>query len=189
MGGPRAALTVLLAGLWYILATAHPVQGQELLGPRAEAGPVLTVDIQTLFDRSLLGRRLQAEFTEAAEELARENDRIAEQLRAEEVALTERRASMDAADFRAEAEAFDARVQEIRAEQDAKEVDILAQRSAGEAQFIESIRPILSQITRERGATVIMERSRVLWADPSNDVTDLAVRRINAAIGDGTAAD
>jgi Skp family chaperone for outer membrane proteins len=89
-------------------------------------------------------------------------------------------------EFRALADAFDARVQEFRTTQDAKTRALAQRREEARAEFIEVIIPILAGLMRETGASVILERSTVFLSTNATDITDLALQRVNAAIGDGS---
>lgn len=168
-----AALAIGLAGL---------AGAQEVPGFRT---PILTIDAERLYAQSLFGQRVEGEIIAAEQELATENRRIEEALTAEERGLTERRATMEPEAFRELAEEFDARVQDIRAAQDAKERALGRLRGDGQRAFLQAATPILGEIMRERGATVILERRSVFGSLDAIDVTDLAVARADARIGSG----
>ncbi len=149
--------------------------------------PILTIDQERLFAETQLGRQRGGEIAAAAEALAAENRRIEEELRAEEIALTERRAMMSVEEFSALADAFDQKVQSFRASQDAK-FRALAEREAQARQlFFVEVGEILSEIVREEGAVVILDRRAVFLSADRIDITDEAIARINAAAeaGDG----
>lgn len=159
-----------------------PVQQQ---GPGQVRSPVLTIDTERLFAESLFGQRVLAELSAATDALAAENRRIEAELTEEEQSLTQRRPTMDVASFREEADAFDARVQRIRIEQDTKERDLQRRLGEGQEAFLTTATPILGQLMLERGAAVILDRRTVLLAVGFVDVTDAAIAAINAEIGDG----
>jgi Skp family chaperone for outer membrane proteins len=149
--------------------------------------PILTIDQERLFAETQLGRQSSDELEAAAEALADENRRIEEELRAEEIALTERRGMMSAEEFSALADEFDQKVQAFRASQDAK-ARALAEREAQARQlFFVEVGEILSEIVREEGAVVILDRRAVFLSADRIDITDEAIARINAAAeaGDG----
>lgn len=146
--------------------------------------PVLTVDGERLFSGSAFGRRVAAEVEQAARDLAAENREIEAALRAEESDLTTRRATLAPEEFRALANAFDEKVQRIRAEQDDKERAITQMRDKGREELLGRIAPILSDIVRERGSLVVLDRRDVFLSADSIDITDEAIRRIDAAMGD-----
>ena len=182
----------LIAALAALLA-AGPIAAQEAPGPSLgrpvapplQAGRLLVIDRERVLAESERGRALLADLDEEGLALARENREIEARLRAEERALTERRPGMDPDAFRAEAEAFDARVQEIRDTQDAKEREVLARRSALQDRFWEGALPVLAAILQERGAVVVLDRDGVFLSSDSADITAEVVARLDAAAADG----
>ena len=150
---------------------------------------IVTVDIDRLFTATELGQRITDDFRIASEALAAENRTIAAALTEEESNLTERRPAMDPAAFRAEAEAFDEKVQGIRAAQDAKERALDDSLAAGRDNFFVAIRPILGQLMVENGAGAILDRRSVVLSVGRIDITDAAIAVIDATVGDGTGPD
>jgi Skp family chaperone for outer membrane proteins len=147
--------------------------------------PVLTIDTEALFARSQFGQRISATLRTETEALAAENRRIEAELTAEEQGLTDRRPTMAVAAFRAEAEAFDTRVQAIRQEQDAKERALQEALNTGREAFLDAVSPVLAQLLRDSGALVILDRRSVVISVAAIDVTAEAVAAIDAGIGEG----
>ena len=147
---------------------------------------ILTVDIERLFAGSAFGQRIATQLLAEQEALAEENRRIADALREEELDLAARRPEMDPEVFRAEAEAFDAKVVEIRAAQDTKERALQQTLTNARELFFDASRPVLGQLMLDSGASVILDRRSVLVSLNAIDVTDEAIARIDAAIGDGS---
>ena len=117
----RAWLAVPLLAI----ALGSPLAAQEVTtGPRAIAPTVLVLDQERLFEGSLWGKRVVREIEADSTALATENRRIEAELTAEEQALTDQRKLLPAEEFRALADAFDAKVVEIRRSQDAKARDL-----------------------------------------------------------------
>ncbi|MGD9866344.1 MAG: OmpH family outer membrane protein, partial [Pseudodonghicola sp.] len=50
---------------------------------------------------------------------------------------------------------------------------------------LRAARPVLETLMRETGAGVILERNSVFLSANATDITDEAIARIDAAIGDG----
>ena len=69
---------------------------------------------------------------------------------------------------------FDARVEEIRAAQEAKARDLTEQAEAAQARFFERAAPILLGIVRDRGAAVLMDSRAVLLSAERVDITGKA---------------
>ncbi len=153
------------------------------------ATSVLTVDVDGLFTRSQFGIRVLEDYTTQGEALAAENRRIADALREEELTLAAQRADMAIDVFLAEAEAFDEKAQAIRRAQDAKERVLETLLSEGRDRFLVVSRPILGELMIERGASAILDRRSVLLSLGSIDITEDAIARIDAELGDGTVQD
>lgn len=145
---------------------------------------ILTIDTEAVFANSLFGVALERQIKQAAEALVAENNRIEAELIAEEQALTEQRPELAPAEFRAKADAFDTRVQAIRAEQDAKARAVQMMDEEGRQRFIEELTPVLADIARQRNAVVVFERHEVFLSAESIDVTVEAISRVNERIGE-----
>ena len=124
--------------------------------------PVLVVDLNRLFEETLFGRRVTAQFNAATSALQSENDRIKASLDAEERNLADRRPAMSAEEFSAAAEDFDARVRAIRAEQAAKEIDLNKVHLGERVDFVRTSRPIREELMRRAGAVVMLDTRFVL---------------------------
>ncbi|MBO9435119.1 OmpH family outer membrane protein [Ruegeria sp. R13_0] len=176
--GPVRALCVLLG-----LTLASQGASQQL-GVRDPL--VLTIASDRLFADSAFGQRVLTEIESEGAQLAEENERIVAELSAEEKDLTQKRAELAPEDFRPLAQAFDEKVQSHRDGQRAK-LDALARRSEESRQtFYALAQPVLIELMRETGAAVVLERANVFLSADTSDITDEAIARINAAIGDGT---
>ncbi|MEM6323851.1 MAG: OmpH family outer membrane protein [Pseudomonadota bacterium] len=147
--------------------------------------PVLTLDQEALFQSSLAARQVSQEIEDMVTALAAENRRIEAELSAEEIDLTERRPTLDPVEFRRLADAFAAKVEQIRAEQDAKERRLLELRDEERQNFLQQVTPILTEIAQERGALMILDSRAVFLAADGVDITDEAVARIDAAFSNG----
>ncbi|MFY2826500.1 OmpH family outer membrane protein [Ruegeria sp. MALMAid1280] len=179
--GPFWALCAFLA-----FACAAPTVAQQLGAPKSS---VVTLSSERLFSDSAFGRRILSEIEAEGILLGEENERIVAELSREEKLLTERRATMTADDFRPLADAFDEKVQSHREGQRAK-LDALARRSEEARQmFFELVQPVLIDLLRESGASIIIERSSVFLSSDRTDITDAAISRIDAVIGDGSSVE
>ncbi|MTH97102.1 OmpH family outer membrane protein [Roseibium sp. RKSG952] len=169
--------------VFFLMLIANPAFAQQLGVP--ESG-VLTISSERLFAESAFGQRIFGEIEAESASLAAENERIVSELSNEEKELTEKRAQIEASEFRPLAEAFDRKVQQHRDSQRAK-LDALARRSEeARGRFFELVQPVLIDLLREYGASMIIERSNVFLSSDASDITDAAIARINSAIGDGT---
>lgn len=176
--GPFWALCIL------VFLSALPVRAQQLGVPQTG---VLTISSERFFAESAFGQRVFREIETESALLAQENERIVSELSEEEKDLTEKRKSLSAEEFRPLAEAFDEKVQSHREGQRAK-LDLLARRGEeARGRFFELAQPVLIELLRESQASVVIERATVVLSTDASDITDAAIERINAAIGDGSA--
>ncbi len=146
---------------------------------------LLTIHSDRMFSESEYGQRIAREMEGRSAVLMAENRRIEAELRAEELDLAERRSTTDPDAFRALAQSFDQKVQETRSTQEAKFLEITNARDEARREFRQTSIPILGQIMAETGAAAILEQSTVLLSADSIDVTDLAIARIDAILGEG----
>lgn len=186
--GARGLIRCGLAALLIATAGAAPAQEPPVPSPPPVRSPVLTVESDRLFTESLFGQRVLAELGAATDALAAENRIIESRLTEEERSLTERRPSLSVAAFRDEAEAFDARVQDIRREQDTKERDLQLVLTRGREAFLAAATPVLGQVMIDHGAYVILDRRTVFLGVAVVDITSEALVAIDAAIGTGLPA-
>jgi Skp family chaperone for outer membrane proteins len=181
-----AAAWLLSAMLAIPGATAGPALAQgDARETTQSASGVLVLNQERLIGQSEYGQRIQRELEAASAALSAENRRIEADLTQEELELTELRDTIPAEEFRGLADEFDARVEAIRAAQEAKARDITEQADAAQAQFFERAAPILLDIVRSRGAAVLMDSRAVLLSAESVDVTEQAIAAIDEALGDG----
>jgi Skp family chaperone for outer membrane proteins len=165
------------------LLAACPAVAQMSLGePVATAGPILTLDKTRLYSDSRYGRQTQAAIDAEVKAMAAENRSLQAALEAEEAALAKRRPGLPAAEFQTLAQAFDAKVKDIRRERDAKARELSLRQDQAQRAFLERVVPVLDQIRTEMGAELILDRALVIWSSPTIDITDLAIGRIDGAL-------
>lgn len=164
--------------LWLVLA---------LPGAAQQVSPqVLIVDSDRLFVETLYGRKIAADLAAQAAALQAENDRIVQELTEEERSLTLRRPEMTPDAFRIAAEAFDAKVQDVRRVRDAKNLELQQSSAENRARFEERVQGIVANIMLERGAALVLEQRMVILSIRAANITDDAITRIDAALGDGS---
>jgi Skp family chaperone for outer membrane proteins len=164
------------------------VAGVMVLGLPAAAqdavAPLLTLDQDRLFLESDFGKATVERERAATTALEQENRKIEAELVAEEQALTEARATLTPEDFAAKAEAFDAKVERIRTEQDAKARRLTEGREQDRKAFLEIAVPVLGELLGDKKATAILDKNLVILSLSAIDITDEAIARVNAALAE-----
>ena len=181
----RAGLLLLacVACVLGFLASAAPGMAQDA---RLSATQFVTLDRDRLFQGTQFGRRVIEHLASERLRLVEETQELEAALEAEELALTEARKTLTPEAFRAKADAFDEKVVALRAEAEEASARFAALRTTEQRQFEERVVDILNQLLIDLGAVAILDRSAILLSARNIDITDLAIARIDAAIGDGS---
>ncbi len=146
----------------------------------AAQNPVVTVDLERLVSETQIGQYLSFQMSEEAQSLQTELDAIEAELSAEEDDLIKKREILDLDEFRVLAKAFDEKAVRLRQEQQAKIQAITEESSRRRQDLLRSFVPVLSQVMRDRGATVLLDRRSVVLDDRASvDITDVAIMIID----------
>jgi Skp family chaperone for outer membrane proteins len=178
----RALLLALLLGS----GAVPPAFAQTEPVPPPQPVPILTIDQDRLFAESQFGMAALARLKAGEDALVAENLRIEAGLEAEERDLTARRATLPAAEFRTLADAFDLKVEGVRSAQRAKYTDLTTAHEDAKRRFLDAAVPIIGLLMQEQGAVAVMDKATIFLSLQRIEITDLAISRLNAAIGDGT---
>ena len=92
---------------------------------------------------------------------------------------------MEAEAFRQAADAFDAKVQDIRRAQDAKEKALQNAVTEGREAFFAAAQNIIGQLMVDAGSVVVLDRRSVFLSVGAIDITDSALETVNATLGSG----
>lgn len=178
-----------VAGALLLALSAAPLAAQQAGPPPAAAvpAPILTVDQEALWRNSAWGKRAQADLEAESAAVAAENDRIAAELEAEDAALTKLRPTLPPEEFRARADAFDQRVQQVRRDRDAAGAALRTRLGEERTAFLNAALPVFSAIMAERGAAVVLDRATVFLSADAIDITEVLVARVDAEVGAGPA--
>jgi Skp family chaperone for outer membrane proteins len=172
-----------MSGLWRAAALAAG-----LALSAGAAVPQGTAAFRILNEERLLrdsryGQAVLAELREAERRLDEENERIAEELAAEERALTEARAELSPEEFRARADAFDRRVEAIRAERNELGLDLARRSDAAAARFFDEALPIVLEMMTEQSLVAILRPDALIVGADWLDMTDQVIERLDAILG------
>lgn len=179
MGRLRSAMVALA------LVAGAPASVAQTVPERQVQSPILTLDQDQLFAGTLWGKRAEARIETASAELAAENRQIEADLTREEKALTEERATMPAEDFRKAADAFDAKVTEIRRTQEAKARAVGQMQDAERQRFYAAALPVMGEVLRSRGAVAVLDSRAIFLSADVIDITGEMIERIDAKLGAG----
>ncbi len=177
------ALRIILITLALVISGAGVSFAQSL---GQIVSPVVTLDRDRLFNESQFGQRVKQDLATETAQMVAETTDIENTLADEERALTEQRETLDPEAFRGLAQAFDEKVQNLRAERQQAQTDLQTTIAKAQEDFFSQVGPILGQLMRERGAVLIIDQRAILLAASDVDITDAAIQRVDAVLlGDG----
>jgi Skp family chaperone for outer membrane proteins len=169
---------VMLWGVWAVPAISQQSQV-----------PLLILDQERFFLESSFGKASVVRERAASEALEQENKRIEGELAAEEQALTTLRKTLSAEEFSARADAFDAKVERIRTEQDAKFRLLADAREKDRKDFLQVAVPVLGELLSEKQAVAILDKDMIILSLSAIEVTDEAIAKVDAALADPAPAE
>ena len=170
----------LLAAPAWVTGGALPVAAQSVGVVQSD---ILVVDPERLFEETQLGQSITARLQDEREDLIALNRKLEAELEAEELALTEQRDTSSPEEFRNLADAFDEKVQQIRADSQRRVREHERNRERAPLDFMRQVEPVLVELMREAGAAVVMDRRTVLLQADVVDITGAAIQRIDASLG------
>lgn len=176
-------LMSLIFSLVLLALPAGPVLAQSL---GQVVSPILTIDRDALFAETKFGQRVTADLEAESNALAEETRKIEAALEKEEQALTVQRETLTAEEFRVLADEFDEKVVALRTDRDSAQQNFVQRYEDAQRSFYSRIGPVLGRLMQERGAVAILDKRSVLLSVNAIDVTEDAVARIDAELGDGT---
>ncbi|MGY6632314.1 MAG: OmpH family outer membrane protein [Alkalilacustris sp.] len=182
----RETGALVRGALLLALASAALPGAAQLPGTQFDLGAggvaVVTLDQERLFSDSAYGQAVAAAVERSARALTEENRALEQTLAEEELALTEARSRYSPAEFRDMADAFDARVQSIRARQEARGRAIGAFRDAERQRFFEAALPVLTEVVRSVGAVAVLDNRAIVLALDEVDITDRVLSRLDTEL-------
>lgn len=175
-------------GVALVLALSVTAAGAQEPPPSASAAvqsDLVIVDSERLFTESRWGKRVADKLDVASRDLQAENRRIEAALTAEEKALTDKRATLPAEEFRKLADEFDTRVTGIRQAQADKVRELQARPEEERDRFLEAARPIIGEVMTAHGAVAVLDMRAVFLSVRSADITDEIIAALDERLGDG----
>ncbi|EKE72037.1 OmpH family outer membrane protein [Celeribacter baekdonensis] len=142
--------------------------------------PILAFDRARIIAQSQMGVALEAQIESERAALLAENDQIYADLEAEEQEISDQRKMMSEEAFRARAAEFDAKVTEVRAQQDEKAQAVQRLYDSALEEMETEMNTVLTRVARDLGAVVVFERQQVYLMSGSIDVTKVVIDRLDA---------
>jgi len=165
------------------------------LGTAAVAAPVaaaqgttiIVIDQNRIMRDSAAGKDIQTKVAGIGAAMETALQPTATSLNTEGQAIEAKTAGMtpdamraDAA-LKAEVTAYARRAQEFNIQRQVASQELQLTERKAWSDFFTALRPVLQEVVAERGAQVMLDRTQTTYSDPSVDVTELVISKMNAA--------
>ena len=145
----------------------------------AQSSGILVVDLERAYQISKFGKALRDTFNIENKSFNQENSIILNDLKEEEIQLTEDRAILSPEDFSVAAKAFDKKVQKIRKIR-LDQIKVVEENfKLLKPFFFRRMDQFFDVIMKEFDATAILEKKSVVRSNKAIDITDLLVERVD----------
>lgn len=175
----RAGIGVL--GVCAILLTGWHVEAQDA-DDDGLPSQVLIVDMQRIKSDTSAGRDMLAKQTEIRQRIQAGLAERRERLRDEEKRLAEEREKLEPDEFREQVRVFEQQVFANRefSERESRRLQLILSQASG--MLKERATAVLAGIMRERNADVLLDSTQIVLSVNSLDITDEAIRRLDAVL-------
>jgi Skp family chaperone for outer membrane proteins len=153
---------------------------QENFGPAIPGVCVYHHD--RLLAQSTAGQAVQAGMQRLQQEVQTELAPYEQFAQSEIQALQAGRSTIPQAEFATREQALNTRVQEARQLAQTREGELRYTQAIQLQQIAQTADPIILALYTERGCGILLSREAVMRANPSMDITETAIQRVNAAL-------
>ena len=147
------------------------------------ASPILIVNVDRIYRESAAGRSISAAEAELVKQAETELRARRDALTTEEQALAAERDTLSPSQLEERTAQFRASVAELRQFRRERGVAIQKAVSAARVVLKQALQPVLVAIMRERRAAAMLDARNVVLSASALDITDEAIRRLDAAAG------
>lgn len=179
------ALTGLIAlGAITLNAGFNPAAAQtatpQPAAPTAIAIGVLDTDV--LLNQSSAGKSVRAQVSQMQKSIQADIKKQEDALRGQMQQLDTQRASMPPQDYEAKRQAINAQGDKLRQDIASRRQAFNKSVEAARQKLIQGIEKVVKDVVQQRKLTLILNQSAVIKADPSWDITDEVMQRLNKSL-------
>lgn len=162
-----------------LLLPAGPSHAQEAQNIPVAIG---IVDMQTVFEKSAAGQSLRKQAEALRDKIRGDLAAQEKALRAEGDKLNAARVNLSQADFQKQAQDLQARMVQLRKQQDEKRRGF--EKSYNEAQktITQTMYKVIGQVAVERKLTLVLNKTAAIVSASAWDISDTVLKQLNAAL-------
>jgi len=171
-----AAALAVVSGVFVAGALTSAVEAQS----RGRSPVILIVDRARLVSQSRAGQTIPEQAQKVQESVRKELEAEAEKLKTD-IEKFQKNASLMSEEVRSKTQQELAVRQQVSLPQQAQIIEqaFVAAVQNAEAKVLVESRPILKEIVEDRGATILLDRSAVMYAAPETDITEEVIKQLD----------
>ncbi len=165
---------VLMAGS---LALAQPAAAQN-----AQATTVLVMDEARVIGQSAVGKSVMQQLKTMGEQMNTELERESKAIAAEKDRISSQRDQLTQVQLQQRVEALGRRAQNFEQLMKTRGQELEATRAKAMETINKYLEPILKEVTTRRGAEILVDRSQLIYANSSVDITPEVIQKLDATL-------
>lgn len=152
------------------------------IAPVSAANPIATVNVQEIMQKSTAGHSIKEQMESKQKTYQDEMTKKEKQFKAEQEELVKQRSVLKPDAFEKKVKEFRKKEASVQREVQTKkeELDNAFANALGQVQ--KAVYDIVSEMAKEKGYSVVMPTTQLLWADPTTDITKDVLAKLNETL-------
>lgn len=146
------------------------------------ANNIATVNIPEIMQKSTAALSIKEQLDSKQKAFKAEMTKKEEQLNAEEKEISKQRSVLSADAMEKKIKAFKAKYTKAQQDVQAKRAELEGAFSTSLGDIQKAVYDIVGQMAKEKGYIVVLPNTQILWSDPSLDITNDVLTKLNSTL-------
>lgn len=146
------------------------------------ANNIATVNIPEIMQKSTAAQSIKEQLDSKQKAFKAEMTKKEEKLNAEEKEISKQRSVLSADAMEKKIKAFKAKYTEAQKDVQAKRAELESAFSNSLGDIQKAVYDIVGQMAKEKGYIVVLPNTQILWSDPSLDITNDVLAKLNSTL-------
>lgn len=146
------------------------------------AGTIATVNIQDIMQKSTAAQSVKEQLENKQKAFQAEMSKKEADFNAEEQELRKKRSVLKPAEFEKQVKAFKTKEAAAQKDVQAKRAELDGAFSSSLSQIQKAVTDIVGGLAKDKGYSAVIPTTQLLWADPSLDITNDVLTKLNATL-------
>lgn len=154
------------------------------LSTSAQAAPIATLDVQTVFEEADIAKEVAKELKEKTDKMRKRLESVDADLARREEELRKKRAAMTEEKFMEEAAELRRVSREYRSEFQAEQDKIRAKQRALNKKITDEIKSVVEALSKKKKFKAVIGKAYLIYADDMIDITEDVIKNVNKNLKD-----